>query len=311
MPLDPQVRALIDQASAAGLPPYPTLSAEEARRVMVLRMAMTAGEPQAVAAVSNRQIPGPDGPLLLRTFTPAGSGPFPILVYFHGGGFVVGSVETHDHLCRALANASGCIVASVEYRLAPEHKFPAAVDDAFAATRWVTDNAADLLGDARRIAVGGDSAGGNLAAATALRARDEGGPALRYQLLIYPVTNHNFDTPSYHENGSGYMLSRADMEWYWNHYLAREEDGLHPYASPLRAEDLHGLPPALVATAEYDPLRDEGEAYANRLREAGVPVAFTRYNGLIHGFLRYHNVLDRIRQALDEMGAALRETMRF
>ncbi len=307
MPLDPQVKTLIFQAAAAGLPPYPTLTPDEARRVMVERAAMTAGVPQPVAAVEDHRIPGPGGQLILRVYTPAGQGPFPVLVYFHGGGFVLGSVDTHDHLCRAITNASGCLVASVDYRLAPEHRFPAAVEDAYFATRWVAANAATLNGNPARLAVGGDSAGGNLAAVVALLARERGGPSIRHQLLLYPVTNHAFDTPSYQANGSGYMLSRADMEWYWNHYLASEADGRSPHASPLRAEELRDLPPALVITAEFDPLRDEGEAYAARLEEAGVSVVLTRYEGMIHGFLRFHNVLDQGQRAVEQIGAALRE----
>ncbi len=307
MPLDPQVVALIERSAAAGLPSYPGLSPAEARQVMMLRTAAMAGEAPAVARLEDRWIQGPGGPLRVRIYTPAGREPFPILVYFHGGGFVVGSVDSHDKLCRAIANAGGCIVASVDYRLAPEHKFPAAVEDAYAATRWVADNAAALGADPDCISVGGDSAGGNLATVTALRARDVGGPRLCHQLLLYPVTNYGFDTPSYRENGSGYMLTRADMEWFWAHYLADEADGHHPHASPLRAEDLSGLPPALVLTAEFDPLRDEAEAYAARLREAGVPVTLTRYDGMVHNFVRLYASLDEGRKGLDQVGRALRE----
>ncbi|MGE5619677.1 MAG: alpha/beta hydrolase [Sphingomonadaceae bacterium] len=307
MPLDPQVKALIEQAAAAGLPPYPSLTPVEARQVMMMRTASIAGDPPTVARVEDRWIAGPGGPLRVRLYTPAGRDPFPILVYFHGGGFVVGNVDTHDSLCRAIANAGGCIVASVDYRLAPEHKFPAAVEDAYAATRWVAGNAALLGGDPDRLAVGGDSAGGNLAAVVALRARDEEGPRIRHQLLIYPVTDYSFDTPSYRENGSGYMLSRADMEWFWAHYLASEADGRHFHASPLRAEDLSGLPPALVLTAEFDPLRDEGEAFAARLWDSGVPVTLTRYEGMVHGFVRFLSTLDAAKKAVDQIGEALRE----
>ncbi len=306
MPLDPQARALIEQSAAAGLPPYPTLAPTDARRVMELRTAMTTGDPPPVARVEDRRMPGPGG-LLLRLYTPDGPGPLPVLVYFHGGGFVLGSVDTHDHLCRALANAAGCLVASVDYRLAPEHRFPAAVEDSYAATCWVAANAASLGADPTRVAVGGDSAGGNLAAVVALLARDQGSPTLCHQLLLYPVTDYSFDTPSYRENASGFMLGRADMEWYWSHYLATEVDGLHPHASPLRAEDLRGLPPALVITAEFDPLRDEGEAYAERLREAGVRTTLTRYEGMIHGFVRMAPALDQGKRALAQIGGALRE----
>lgn len=310
MPLDPQVKAVMEQVAAAGLPPNPTLTPEEARRNMAVRTALTAGEPQQVATVADRWIPGPAGQLMVRVYSPAGTGPFPILVYFHGGGFVVGSVDTHDALCRAITNASGCLVVSVDYRLAPEYPFPAAVQDSYAATEWVAAHGAELNGDPARIAVGGDSAGGNLAAVVALVAREQGGPALRYQLLIYPVTDYGFDTLSYRQNGTGYMLSRADMEWYWKHYLASEADGRHPHVSPLRAEELRGLPPALVITAEFDPLRDEGEAYAARLKEAGVSVVLSRYEGVIHNFVRLHTVLDQGKRAIQEIGTALQEAMK-
>jgi acetyl esterase len=309
MPLDPQAKALIEQTAAAGWPPYSTLTPEEARRVMAARAATTAGEPPAVAKLSDMKVPGPAGDIPVRIYTPEGSPSFPILVYFHGGGFALGSVDTHDALCRALCNGSGCIVASVDYRLAPEHKFPAAVEDAFAATHWVADHAPALQGDPARIAVGGDSAGGNLATVVALLARDRGGPDLRYQLLLYPVTDHTFGMPSYEENGSGYMLSRSDMEWYRDQYLSTEADRRNPLASPLLAEELRGMPPALVITAEYDPLRDEGEAYAARLAEAGVPTVLTRYNGMIHGFIRLYPVLDAGQRALRQIGTALRTSL--
>ena len=309
MPLDPQVEMLLQRVSAAGLPPYPSLSPEEARRVMEARSALTAGEPPVVEAVSDMVVPGPSGGIPLRVYTPIGHPPFPVLVYFHGGGFVLGSLDTHDSLCRAIAAHSGCAVVSVGYRLAPEHKFPAAVEDALAATRWVATNASIIRCDADRLAVGGDSAGGNLATVVALLARDAGDPKLRFQLLLYPVTDHTFSSPSYQENGAGYMLSRDDMEWYRDHYLRTEADRSHPHASPLLAEDLHGLPPALVITAEFDPLRDEGEAYAAKMRQAGVPVELHRYNGMIHGFVRMYPSLDAGKRALEEIGAALQKAL--
>ncbi len=245
----------------------------------------------------------------MRVYTPEGEGPFPLLVYFHGGGWVLGNLDTHDPLCRALANESGCVVVSVDYRLAPEHRFPAAVEDCYAAAGWVAANAALLKGDPKRVAIGGDSAGGNLAAAVALKAQDQGGPALAYQLLLYPITNYSFDTVSYRENARGYLLSREDMVWYWDHYLGPEGEGLDPYASPLRAEDLRGLPPALVITAEYDPLRDEGEAFAARLAAAGVPVTATRYDGLVHGFLRFARAMGQGRRALEQIGEVMSGTI--
>jgi acetyl esterase len=306
MPLDPQARALLDVMAAAGFPPTHTLSPPEAREVMLKRRAMTAGEPEPVGRVEDRLVPGPGGDLPIRIYRPDGEPPFPLLVYFHGGGWVIGSIETHDPNARSITNAAGCTVVSVEYRLAPEHKFPAGAEDAYAATRWAADNAAALGGDAARLAVGGDSAGGNLAAVVALMARDRGGPPLAFQLLIYPVIDYDFETPSYRENGDDYQLTRADMAYYWRHYLADEAAARDPYAAPLRAPDLRGLPPALVITAEYDPLRDEGEAYAARLREAGVPTVCTRYPGMIHGFFGMPRVLDQARVAIAEAGSALR-----
>ncbi len=307
MPLDPQARAMLDQAAALGIKPNYMLTVAEAREAMAERSKALAGDPVPLAGVEDRLIPGPGGELPIRVYTPHGKGPFPLLVYFHGGGWVIGSIQSHDHVCRALSFKVGCIVVSVDYRLAPEHKYPAAVQDAFAATRWVAAKAATLGGDGSRLAVGGDSAGGNLATVAALLARERGGPSLAFQLLLYPVTDCDFDTPSYLENAEGYMLHRADMQWFWNHYLAGTDEGRNPYASPLRARDLRGLPPALVITAEYDPLRDEGEAYAARLREADVPVVLTRYDGMIHGFASRAVILDQGKRALEQVASALRE----
>ena len=307
MPLDPQVKAYLEEAAAAGLPPYNSLPPEQAREAMVARSGRFLANPEPVSAVETRTIEGPGGPLALRIYTPEGPGPLPVLVYFHGGGWVVGNLDTHDSLCRALANAGGCIVASVDYRLAPEHKFPAPLEDAYAATQWIASHATSLGGDGTRLAVGGDSAGGAMAASVALMARDRGGALPSYQLLIYPVTDYSFATTSYQENSTGYMLTRDDMEWFWRHYLTNDEDGLHPYASPLRAKDLRGLPPALVITAEFDPLRDEGEAYAEKLRRDGVQVQHTRYEGMIHNFVRMFPLLDRGKDAVRQAGRGLRD----
>lgn len=307
MPLDPQAKQIIDATLALNLPPMERMTPDEARQSMRARTAAL-GPVEEVARVADHRVPVDGGEMGVRCYTPGGDGPFPVLVYFHGGGWVIGDIGTHDGICRSLANAAGCVVASVDYRLAPEHKYPVAAEDAFAATRWVAQHARRLGVDARRIAVGGDSAGGTLAAAVTLMARDRGGPELALQLLVYPVTHHSFDTASYREHADGYLLTRDAMRWFWSHYLRREEDGRHPYASPLLAADLLGLPPALVMTAEYDPLRDEGEAYAARLREAGVPVTVTRYPGMIHGFFRMINLVDKARAARDEAAGALRKT---
>jgi len=304
MPLDPQAKAFLDQLAAAGAPALNALPVAEARQA--LRTLFSTGGPEPVHRVEDRQIPGPAGGLPVRIYTPAGKGPLPVLVYFHGGGWVLGDLESHDSTCRTLANAAGCIVMAVDYRLAPEHKFPAAPEDCYAATKWVVLNAASFAGDPTRVAVGGDSAGGNLTAAVALMAADRGAPTLAYQLLIYPVTNYAFDTPSYKENADGYLLTRDAMQWFWSHYLASENDGRNAYASPMRARDCRRVPPALVITAEFDPLRDEGEAYAARLREAGVPVEVKRYNGMIHGFFSLGHVLEQGKKAVVDAAARLR-----
>lgn len=304
MPLDPQARAMLDQLAALGLPPMHTLTPEAARVMSAARRSLA--QPEEVAHVTDREVPGPHGPIPIRVYTPQGTGPLPVVVYFHGGGWVIGSIEGHDATCRALANRSGCLVVSVEYRLAPEHVYPAAADDAYAASVWVDEHAAELGGDPSRLAVAGDSAGGNLAAVVAIMARDQGGPKIDYQVLVYPVTDFDLDTPSYAENADGYLLTRDAMLWFWELYVPDAARRHEHTASPLRAADLAGLPPALVITAEFDPLRDEGEAYAQRLSDAGVPVQATRYGGMIHGFFGMSGVLDRADDALREAGLALR-----
>ncbi|HUB11165.1 MAG TPA: alpha/beta hydrolase [Acetobacteraceae bacterium] len=304
MPVDPQIQTLLDKG--AGVPATHTLSVAAARAQYEARIALMA--PAApIAATDERVIAGPGGPLRLRIYRPPGDGPSPLLVFFHGSGFVLCSLDTHDGICRNLCAGAGCIVVSVDYRLAPEHKFPAGLDDCVFATRWAAQHAAELGADGRNLAIAGDSAGGNLAAATALRLRDEGGPALRGQLLIYPVTDfHTPGTASYTDNGEGYGLTRATMVWFWNHYVADPQDAANPLASPLRAPSLAGLPPALVVTAEFDPLRDEGEAFASRLREAGVATVTSRWGGMNHGFFFWVGVVDLAAAAMAESCAWLR-----
>src|SRR3989454_1753470 len=283
MPLHASAKAFLDDRAAMGVRPVQELSVEQARAQNIhVALAMGPGEP--VARTEDVTIPGPLGQIPIRVYTPVEKGTLPVLVYFHGGGWVVGNLDTVDQFCRMIANAASCIVVSVNYRHAPEHKFPAAVEDAYAGTRWASQDAHTFRGDPARLAVGGSSAGGNLAAAVALAARDRGGPPLCFQLLIVPVIDHNFDTLSYRDNAEGYGLAAEGMRWYWRHYLSSEADGRHPYASPLRAPSLGELPPAFVATAEFDPLRDEGEAYAARLRNEGVPTTHKRYAGMVHGF---------------------------
>jgi acetyl esterase len=308
MPLDPQVKSLLAQMARAGVPPYEQLTPKRARAQMAMASKL-ADRPLGVHAVEDRTVPGPESRLPIRIYRPSAVPDLPVVVFLHGGGWVMGNIQTHDVYCRALANACGMAVVAVEYRLAPEHKFPAAAEDASAATQWVFENAHRLSVDPARIAVAGDSAGANLAAAVTLMARDRGLALPAYQVLIYPVLDFAFDTPSYHENAEGYHLTREGMRWAWRYYLQDDQDGLSPYASPLRAEAFTGLPAALIITAQYDPLRDEGEAYAARLRAAGVPVQLTRYDGMIHGFARRLGTLTRADEALYEVAAALRRAL--
>ena len=304
--LDPKIRAILEQVEATGNPPLESLSPAEARQSAIDGLAPWKGEPEPLPGVEDRAIAGPDGMIPIRIYSPDAAQPRPALVYFHGGGWVLCDLDTHDVVCRAIARRSGAVVVSVDYRLAPEHKFPAAVVDCYAATRWVVENAPQLGIDPRRIAVGGDSAGGNLAAVVALQSRDESGPPIALQVMVYPVTDlSSFDTPSYREFADGYYLTAAEMEWFRAHYLARPEDARRPHASPLLAPDLHGLPPALIITAECDPLRDEAEAYAGRLEHAGVPVRCTRYSGMIHPFFSFVGAVRQSHEAIAEIAAAL------
>jgi acetyl esterase len=266
--------------------------------------------PMPVAETRDLTAPGPAGPIPLRLYRPAAEGALPVLVFFHGGGWVVGDIETHDTVCRHLANRAECVVVSVDYRLAPEHKFPAAVDDAYAATAWVADNAAALGADPVRLAVGGDSAGGNLAAAVSLMARDASAPRICYQLLIYPATDAAMRHESIARFAEGYVLTRSTMRWFYEQYLRSPDDAADWRVSPLVAPDLAGLPPALVMTAGYDPLCDEGDAYAERLAGAGVPVEHRRFSGQIHGFVTNGKIIRAAEVALDEAAAALKRRWR-
>jgi acetyl esterase len=307
MPLHPQAQAMI--ASVAGGTPVEQMSVQQGREALEQRVHLTGGQPEAVDQVISSEVPSPAGAIGVRIYVPAvtpAERKLPGLVFFHGGGWVRGSLNSHDILCRSLANGGGCSVVSVDYRMAPEHTFPAAIDDAVAATRWVAEHAAEIGVDASRLAVGGDSAGGNLAAAVALVLRDAGGPPLVHQLLIYPATNYNFETPSYADNAEGYMLTREAMRFYWRLYLGDASNGDDQRASPLRARDFSRLPPATVMTAEFDPLRDEGRAYAERLQAGGTPVTYRQYAGMVHGFVTSAGVLDVGKEAVRDACGELR-----
>lgn len=303
MSLDPQVQEYLDQLAALNFPQLHTFTPERARLGMRGQIAQL-GTPEPIAHVENIAIPGETEDLPLRIYTPEGSGPFPLLIFFHGGGYVIGDLDTHDGLCRGLANGASCIVVSVDYPLAPEHKFPAPLNAGYRATQWVAEHAAQFNGDASRIALGGDSAGGNLTAVVTQMARDKGGPALVFQLLIYPDLDFRRTNFSIREYAGKYgNVTREGQNWFMDHYLTSDEEKLDPLVSPLLAPSLRGLPPALIITAEYDALRDEGEEYGQRLKEAGVPVSVSRYQGMIHEFMRHP--FDGSKRALAEAAIAL------
>jgi acetyl esterase len=296
MPLDPQARAWLEASAEAGVRPYHELGVERARQLVDGNAVGLFGALDDVEQIEEIAAAG----IPVRTYRPAG-GENRALVWFHGGGWVIGSLDSHDPLCRALAARSGCSVVAVDYRLAPEHPHPAALDDAWAVTQWATKSF-------DRVALGGDSAGAHLAAVVARRARDRQ-IRLELQVLVVPVTDYSFDTLSHHENASGYALERETMEWFWSLYVRDRASADDPDVSPLRAPDLEDVAPALVLTAEYDPLRDEGEAYAARLRDAGIPVEHSRYDGMVHGFLRMPAVLDRSRDAIHQVARAVRVSL--
>jgi acetyl esterase len=303
--LDPQLAAVVADVEREGIPPWHALSVEDARRVE--DEVFSAEEVPPVARVREFEIPGPAGGIPVRIYRHAASPPAPTLVFYHGGGWVLGTLDSIDPVCRALARRADCVVVSVDYRLAPRHPFPAPLDDAYAALEWVAEYAGSVGGDPDRVAVGGTSAGGNLAAATALRAREFDGPDVAAQALCYPITDFAFDTDSYDDHGDGPLLTEADMRWFWDHYLRSPVDGHNPFASPLRADSLAELPPAVVATAGHDPLRDEGAAYATRLDDAGVDVDHRHYPELAHGFLSLTADVDAADAAMDEVAASLRQ----
>ena len=307
--LDPEARALLDEAARLGVQDIVDLPVEVARQQMREGRAAVAGPLLPVHAVIERTVPGPAGAIPVRIFRPSANTDLPVLVYFHGGGWVQGDLDTHDNITRALCQYGDCVVVSVDYRLAPEHRFPAAFDDAYTATCWVAANATELGIDPTRLAVGGDSAGGNLAAAVAQRGRDDSALAIAFQLLIYPVTDLSLGFPSMQEFADGYRLTRAAMACFIEHYLGPQGNRNDPRAAPLLAPDLTGLPPALVLTAGCDPLRDEGKAYADKLAQAGVTVEYRCFDGMIHGFVGMPGALKQATIAQREAAAALQRAL--
>jgi acetyl esterase len=307
VPLDPQVRFFLDQLKELGAPPVSEQTPEEARAGFAT-LAAVAGPPEDEAPTEDRNVPGPVGDIPVRVYRPESDQALPLVVYFHGGGFVIGDIATHDTVCQRLATGVPAVVVSVDYRLGPEHPFPAAVEDCDAATEWASAHGAELGGDPARLAVAGDSAGGNLAAVVTRHARDGGGPPIAFQLLVYPCTDLTRSLPSHIENGTGLLLDTDTMTWFTENYLG-DADPRQPDASPLLADDLSGLPPALVVTAEFDPLRDEGEAYAERLRQAGVSATASRYDGMIHAFYGMDSIFDAAKRATAETVTALRDAL--
>ncbi len=310
MTLDPQVEYVLGLVEKSPYPEFHTVSPQEAREIFEETAPALNIRPEDVFRSEDRWIEGGNGDIPLRIYTPRQPGAgerLPVLVFYHGGGFVIGSLDSYDSLCRAIANRADCIVVSVDYRLAPEHKFPAAVDDALEAYQWVADHAHELDGDVRRMAIAGDSAGGNVTAVTALGIRDEGDVAPLLQILIYPVLDGTPERPSHHEFAEGKLLTRGNILWFYDHYMNDADDVLNPRFSPILAEDLSGLAPALVIVAGYDPLRDEGIEYAGRLEDAGVKVELSNYEGMVHGFLSIADAVDQGKAGIEHVASALRE----
>jgi len=311
--LHPQAKFLLDLMVERQIPPTHTLSPTDARAFYRERRAVTQPEPPPIAETRDVQAAGPHGPIPLRLYHPLSAAqrktPPPVLVYYHGGGWVIGDLDTHDTLCRELANSAGCAVVAVDYRMGPEHRFPAAVDDCIAATRWVRDHAAELGVDASRLAVGGDSAGGNLATVVAIALRDAGDLPVRFQLLIYPATDQRRGWPSHTSNGQGYLLTADTMAYFHNHYIPDKALDLDWRASPLLHPDLSKLPPALVLTAGYDPLRDEALQYSHRLTQAGNACTHINFERQIHGFITMGRVIDEANTAVQICAAELRRAL--
>ena len=303
--LSPEMRGFLEAAASQGGPAIESLPAPEARQV-AHHLKPLGGEPEPVAQIADRKVLGRSGEIPIRVYAPDGDGPFPGVVFLHGGGWVLCDLDTHDTICRAISKRAGCVVVAVDYRLAPEHKFPAALDDCFDVTRWVASNAPALRIDPKRLVLAGDSAGGNMATVIASKSRN-GGPSVALQVLVYPVINMtSFDTPSHREFPEGHFVTRSSMEWFKSNYFSSASDTRNPDASPYFIENLNGMPPALVLTAECDPLRDEGEAYAKRLQASGTAVTLTRYDGMIHPFLNFMGISAGAQKAIDQIAAAVR-----
>jgi acetyl esterase len=304
--LNPKIKMMLDQMNSIPKLDLKTITPKEYRALQEqMRQAPTTVE--RVGAVEDKKLPLKDRDIRVRVYKPEGNGKFPALVYYHGGGWVLGNIDSHDGVCRAIVNMAQCTVISVDYRLAPEHKFPAGVHDAYDALVYISDHAEEFDIDANRIAVGGDSAGGNLAAVTSIIAKEKGGPSIIHQFLLYPSTGRDYELPSMKENSEGYFLTQELMEWFGEHYVNKQEDWKHPYASPVLAEDLSNLPPATILTAQYDPLRDSGALYAEKLRENEVPVFYKNYHDLIHGFANFIEFVPEAREALKEGAESLKE----
>ncbi|MGD0865032.1 MAG: alpha/beta hydrolase [Rhizomicrobium sp.] len=308
MPLDPIMKAFLDQMAAQEGPQMYELPPAQAREMFAALMQLAGPKDVPIGKVANLTCPGPGGDIPLRIYTPvaAGGEVLPALVFFHGGGWVIGNIDTHDGLCRMFANEAGVTVISVEYRLAPEHKFPAAIEDAYAAVTWIEANASDIGIDPNRLAVGGDSAGGGLAASVAQIALKNGGPTIDYQMLLFPVARIGSDTNSMRERAKGYFLERAALDWFFAHYLGEDADRSDPRMSPLAATDVAGLPPAYIMVAGFDPLHDEGVEYAEKLKAAGVSVSVAEYPDLVHDFIYLQAVLPQAPLAVKGAAAALR-----
>lgn len=307
MPLHPQAAKFLEQYAALGAKRAEHCTPDEIRANMRAGI-LKAPDRFPVASISNRQIDVPNGKIPVRIYRATEDPSRPVLTFIHGGGWVAGDVDTHELLCRAISHTSRSVVVSVDYRLAPEHKFPTAAEDCYAAMDWTYKLATSLGGDPNRISLAGDSAGGNLAAVVAMMARDRGSILPRQQILIYPITDSAFSTESYEQFAEGHLLTRSAMQWFWDQYTTGHADRAHPYVAPLRVANLANLPPALVLTAECDVLRDEGEAYARRLQEAGVPTTLTRYEGMLHGFAHRVTIFDAAQQLIEQISAAVDNT---